>query len=88
MEPEYKKKIDDMFELVKETNEHVKKIRSVQKTSQIFKIVYWVFILIVMFGGFVFVQPYVENMMNLYNGGIGALKSVQDLQGSVGVIKK
>ena len=82
MDSEYKKELDEVLKLSEENNQYVKKIRSAQKTSQIFKIIYWAFIICVMFGGFYFVQPYVTNIINLYNGGIGALQSVHNIQSS------
>ena len=82
MDVEDEKKIDLMLVLAQETNVYVKKIRKVQKTGQIFKIVYWTFIIILMFGGFYFLQPYL-NVLNPYSTGITGLKNAVNLQSSM-----
>ena len=80
MDAEDKQKLDRLLELAEDNNAYIKKVRSSQKTAQMFKAIYWVVIIIVMLGGFYFIQPYVADMVNLYNGGIGAIKTVQNFQ--------
>ncbi len=83
MDAEDKKKLDRILELVESNNTSINQIRRSQKNTQIFKAVYWLVIFIVMFGGLYFLQPYVNNLVGLYNGGIGALKSVQNIQSTI-----
>ena len=81
MDIEDKKKIDLMLVLAQETNVYVKKIRKVQKVGQIFKITYWVFIIILMLGGFYFLQPY-ASLFNPYSMGMHGLENAVNLQNS------
>ena len=83
MHPEDQKKLDRLLELAEDNNAYIKQVRKSQKNSQMFKAIYWVIIVVIMFGGLYALQPYVDNMVGLYNGGIGALKSVQSIQSSI-----
>ena len=55
-------------ELVKENNELLRKIRRVQRMSQIGKIFYWVIILGLAFGAFYYIQPYIDGIIKTYTG--------------------
>ena len=82
MDAEDKKKFDEILQLSRENNAYIKKVRKSQKASTIFTVIYWIVIVIVALGGFYFAQPYVSNMVNLYNGGISALQTVHNIQNS------
>ena len=71
MDAEDKKKLDRILQLAEENNTYVKKVRSAQKTSQMFKAIYWVVIIAFVLGGFYFVQPYISTLMNLYSSTTG-----------------
>ena len=79
MDVEDKKKLDYLLVLAQENNVYLKKIRKVQKTGQIFKIVYWTFVIILMFGGFYFLQPYL-NMLNVSSEGLAGIKQAAGMQ--------
>ncbi|MBP6884504.1 MAG: hypothetical protein KBC17_01605 [Candidatus Pacebacteria bacterium] len=92
MDEEYKKKIDRVLKLAEENNEYVRQVRSSQKTSQMFKAIYWVIIGTFALGGFYYIKPYLNTLNNVYSsfGDIGKkatssnlelydLKQVQDL---------
>ena len=83
MEGEQKTNFDRLLELAEENNILLKQVRKTQKASQMMKAVYWVIIIVVSLGSYLFVQPYVKDLLGLYSGGVNALKSVQDLQGSL-----
>ena len=87
MDVEDKKKIDMMLVLAQETNVYVKKIRKVQKAGQIFSMIYWTFIIILVFGGFYFLQPYL-NVFNIYSGGISGLRQAASMQQNSVIQKK
>ena len=54
------------------------KVRSVQKTAQMFRAIYWVIILGSVLGAFYFVKPYLDSILGLYTG----LSGVKDKSGS------
>ena len=65
------KKLDRILALSEENNEYIKKVRSTQKNAQMFKAIYWVVIITFAVGGFYFVKPYINTMMNLYTSTTG-----------------
>ena len=71
MDPELKNLLEENLKLSKENNELLVKVRRVQKWSQYSRIFYWVLILGMAYGAFYFIQPYLENLLNLYTGGVG-----------------
>lgn len=79
MDPEYKKKINDILFLLEETHTDIKKIRRTQKVSQIFSTIYWVFIIILACGGLYFLQPYL-NVLNIYSGGVSGLQQAASIK--------
>jgi hypothetical protein len=87
MDAEDKKKLENILRLSEETNEYVKKVRNTQKVSTIFKAVYWVIILSVMFGGFYFIQPYVGSLVRIYSGDLSGIKGASDINGLLNKVK-
>lgn len=55
--------LEEQLELSRENNAILKKIRRVQKNSQIFRIVYWFIIIGISVGAFYFIQPYLESLV-------------------------
>lgn len=72
-------KLDTILELTKENHTMLKKIRSVQKTNQMFRAIYWVFIIATVLGAFYFVKPYFDNILEVYSslGGLGTKNGLQ-----------
>ena len=75
MDAEDSKKLDRILALTEENNTYIRKVRSTQKTAQMFKAIYWVAIIVFVLGGFIFVQPYLSALMNLYSGNTGKTTS-------------
>ncbi len=94
MNPEDSKKLDRILELAEENNAYIRKVRSVQKTSQMFKAIYWVVIITFVLGGFYFVKPYISMLTNVYSkiGGAGSsalqIPDAKQLQDLVNQLKK
>ncbi len=87
MDAEDKKKLDRILELAEENNKYVRSVRKSQKTSQMFKAIYWVVIIVFVLGGFYYVQPYLKTLNGIYSsvsskdGGFGFsdTKQIQNL---------
>jgi hypothetical protein len=62
MEPEDKKMLEKIYELVEENNEMLLKVRSVQKKQFLFQIIRWTLIIGISIGAFYFLQPFVDNL--------------------------
>ena len=68
VDAEDKKKLDRVLALAEENNTYIRKMRKAQKTAGIFKTLYWLVIIAFMVGGFYFLQPYLNTLLNLYSG--------------------
>ncbi len=67
MEPEDSKKLDRILALAEENNAYIRKVRTTQKNSQMFKAIYWVILIALALGGLFFVQPYFQKFSSLYS---------------------
>lgn len=79
MEKEIKELLEANLKLSQENNELLKKVRRVQKRAYAAKIAYWVIILLVAFGAYYYIQPYVGKIENAYNQGVTNLQQFKDL---------
>jgi hypothetical protein len=78
MTPEERSLLERTASLAEENNQMLRSIRRSNRISMIMRAVYWVLILLVSFGAYYLIQPYVETMMNL----IGSDPAVQGSQNS------
>jgi hypothetical protein len=84
MEPELKQLLEENLRISKENNVLLLKVRSVQRWAQITRYLYWVAIVLVSFGAFYFIKPYLGNVLNLYTGGVTSnVNNVNDLKNSL-----
>lgn len=86
MDPESKKLLEETFELVKENNKMLHKVRNVQKWAAFWQTLKIVLIIGIAFGSFYFLEPYLNKMVDLYNSISGtnqklnnSTNSIQDL---------
>ncbi len=79
MQPEEKKLLEETFELVKDNNVMLHKIRSAQKWASFMRIVYWLVIIGISIGAFYVLQPYVDKLMKMYNDISGMKQSVDSV---------
>ena len=79
MEPESKAKLDEVYKLVKENNEILKYMRKSQRLSQIMRIIYWLVILGTAFGAYYFIQPYIDQVKDLYGGASESVSGFKSL---------
>jgi len=83
MDLESEKLLKETFELVKENNLMLRKIRRGQKWASFMRIVYWLIIIGISIGAFYLLQPYVNKMINLYNQVSGSNQNLNLNGGSV-----
>ncbi len=72
MDPEVK-------QLLTENNLMLKKIMRLQQRAQMYRFIYWGIILAFSFGAYYFVQPYINNLIGIYTGGLSGLGNVGDV---------
>jgi Trk-type K+ transport system membrane component len=77
MEPKEKRLLQETARLTEENHKLLKKINRSLKWGRIFRILYWVIILGTTFGAYYFIQPYIEQFINVYSGIRGGVSGVQ-----------
>lgn len=89
MDSESEKLLRETFELVKDNNTMLHKIRRGQKWASFMRVVYWLIIIGISIGAWYYLQPYVNKMMNLYNQVSGSSQTVNSVNlNSIGDILK
>jgi hypothetical protein len=90
MTPEERSLLERTHKLAEENNEILRSIRRTNRFSMAFRILYWAVIIVVSFGAYYFIQPYVETMLGAYeqvqsglSGLQGNLDAVQTATGSL-----
>lgn len=66
MDPEYAQKIDRILELAEENNQYVRQVRRSQKTSQMFRAIWWVIGIAIAASAYYAVQPYIKTATSAY----------------------
>jgi hypothetical protein len=90
MIPSNQEKLDEMYELVLENNDILRGMRSRERLSNIFKIIYWVFILGAIFGVYYYLEPVIKvftNNMTSLQSGIEKLNTASNSLPEVNTIK-
>lgn len=78
-----KQKIDELFELTKENNKILRKLRSSQRWASITRLLYWLVIIGLSVGAYYYVEPYLKQMMNVYSQGVTTLDKIQNFGSSL-----
>jgi cell division protein FtsL len=68
MEPSLDARLKSIEEKLDKNNQLLVKVRRVQRQGQLFKILYWVLIVLLAFGAFYYIQPYVNQLLETYTG--------------------
>ncbi len=66
MTPEEKSLLERTHKLAEENNSMLRSMRRSTRIAMIFRVIYWVVILIIGFGAFYFIQPYVQTLFGIY----------------------
>lgn len=73
MTPEEKELLERIANQVGENNEILRGIRNSQRRAAFFKIIYWTAIILLSFGAYYFVQPYVDMLKGVSSGNLDQL---------------
>jgi hypothetical protein len=83
MDPESKKLLEETLELEKENNHMLHKIRNVQKWATFWSL-FKVFLIIgITLGSFYFLEPYIDNVLNLYGSLSGTTQKLDNAGSSI-----
>jgi hypothetical protein len=83
MTPEERSLLERTASLAEENNQMLRSLRRSNRISMAMRAVYWVLILIVSFGAYYLIQPYVDTMMSL----LGSDATVQGSQSSYEILQ-
>jgi len=79
MDPESKKLLEETYSLTKENNAMLSSIKRSMLWARVVTVVYWIAIIGVSVGAFYFVQPYIDQLMEIYGGAKSNLDNVGSL---------
>ncbi len=79
MDIETKQLLTETIELEKENNKMLHGIVRSQKIANIYRIVYWGIIILSTFGAYYFIQPFLDNIFNVYTGGTSGSSNMSDI---------
>ncbi len=82
MTPEEKALLESTFHLAEKNNEILKSLRRSNRIGVAMRVVYWVLILVLSFGAYYLIQPYVEMLYGAYGTSMNTLNSAQDTASS------
>jgi hypothetical protein len=68
MDPETKAILSQTLELSKQNNLMLQQIVRAQKIAKIYRMVYWGIIILFTLGSYIFLQPYLGNLLSVYTG--------------------
>ncbi len=74
MNPDERKLLSETYELAKENNEILRKMRRAARWARGFRIFYWTVIIVLSVGAYYVIQPYVDQLTSVY----GTLKTQID----------
>ena len=72
-------KVDELLDLTKENNKILRRLHRAQKLSTLFRIAYFILIIGVSYGAFVYLKPYMESLMGAYSDGVEQLNTFKDI---------
>lgn len=67
MEPEERKMLERAVALSEENNHMLRRMRLSNRLGLIWKIIYWVAIIALSYGAYVYLQPYVDQLTKMYS---------------------
>lgn len=68
MDPLIDTRLKGIEEKLEQNHQLLVKIRRVQRHGQLFKVFYWILIVLATFGAFYYVQPYLSGILEAYTG--------------------
>ncbi len=68
MQPDEKKLLSETFELAKENNEILKKMRRASQWVTAFRVFYWAIVILLSVGAYYAIQPYINQLSEIYSG--------------------
>lgn len=77
MDSDSNPKLDELLELTRENNSILRGLRRAQRFATVARVLYWLVILGIGFGSYYYLQPYLDQAMNLYTQSQNTLHDLQ-----------
>lgn len=68
MDPELDKRLKSIEDQLEDNTRVLKRIRRVQRNSNLFRVFYWFIIIGITLGAFYYVKPFIEKAKDIYTG--------------------
>jgi hypothetical protein len=78
MDQEDRRNLEHTLSLAKDNNRMLKKLHRAMRWSRFFRLIYLVIIIAASVGAYYYVQPYLEQVSNAYNGFKGTLQNINE----------
>lgn len=75
MDPESKKLLEETFRLAQDNNDMLRSMKRSVFWSRVMRIIYWVFIIGSAVGAFYLLQPYIDQLKEVYSGASDILEN-------------
>lgn len=79
MSPEERELLNRSVRLGEENNKILRSMRRSQRWANVMNALYWVVIIGAAIGGYVLIQPYIEQVKGVYNGAKSELNNVSNM---------
>lgn len=81
MTPEEKSLLERTHRLAEENNSILRSMRRTSRFAFIARLIYWAVIILLGFGAYYFIQPYINSLLSLVGNGEGGVQGVMDALG-------
>ena len=79
MSPEERELLEKSVSLAEDNNKMLRSMRRSQRWTSIMRAIYWIIIIGSAFGAYYFIQPYIDQLMNVYGGAKSDLNSLNQM---------
>ncbi len=83
MDPELKKMMRENLELSQENNKLLRKMHRSILWGRLFNVLYWVIVIGAMFGAYYVLQPFIDSILNAYQGIVSGAETIQNAGSSL-----
>lgn len=83
MDPESKRLLEENLALTQENNKMLHTLKSAMLWSRVMSVLYWVLIIGSALGAYYFVQPYIDQLLEVYGGAKSNLDSIGSMFNSL-----
>ena len=81
MTPEERELLKQTLKLSQENNVILKKMRTAARWAGVMRLIYWVLVIGISFGAYVYAKPYIDNLRQVYSGldlNVGQINAIRD----------